>query len=100
MAVEGNLESQAGFTYTLLCMTTRTPEGRRGKPPREELPLYCDYLCPRASFAPADATGACRREQGVYCSILGSFNAKNSRCKVRETPRVRQTAKARRQRGR
>jgi predicted ArsR family transcriptional regulator len=47
------------------------------------LPLYCDYHCPHSSFAPADATGACRREQGVYCNILGRFNTKNSPCKAR-----------------
>ncbi|HTY60608.1 MAG TPA: hypothetical protein VMF59_17415 [Bacteroidota bacterium] len=47
------------------------------------LPLYCDYHCPHAEFPPEDATGACRREQGVYCRLLRRFNTKNSRCKAR-----------------
>lgn len=51
-------------------------------PVAEDLPLYCDYTCPKADFPPADAVGACRREQAVWCSILEEFNTKNSRCRV------------------
>jgi len=84
MQTEGNLDSHAGFAYTLPCM--KSPAGKTrgtGSALPGGLPLYCDYHCPHASFAPADATGACRREQGVYCNFLGGFNAKNSRCRVR-----------------
>jgi hypothetical protein len=86
MRVEGNLDSHPGFAYTFHCM--KTPAGNapgRGKTVHAGLPLYCDYHCPHSSFAPADATGACRREQGVYCNILGSFNTKNSPCKARQS---------------
>jgi hypothetical protein len=59
-----------------------------GTTARGRLPLYCDYHCPHASFPPVDATGACRREQGVYCRLLRSFNTKNSPCKARpKSPR-------------
>ena len=44
------------------------------------LPRFCDYDCRYASFAPKDATGACLREQAVYCSLFQTYNAKNSRC--------------------
>ena len=58
-----------------------------GRAPRkrvlQDLPLFCDFSCPHAAFAPADATGACRREQGVYCTLLRAFNNKNSPCKAR-----------------
>ena len=83
--MEGNLVNLAGFTYTLSCM--KVPDGNRpGKKTTVSagLPLYCDYQCPHASFAPADATGACRRELGVFCNLLGRFNTKNSPCKARE----------------
>lgn len=46
----------------------------------KSLPAFCDYLCPHASFAPADAAGACRREQAVFCGLLKKFNNKNNRC--------------------
>ena len=44
------------------------------------LPDFCDFKCVYAAFAPADAVGACRRDQAVYCSLLKKFNAKNGRC--------------------
>ncbi len=46
----------------------------------ESTPLYCDFHCPHASFAPPDATGACRREQAVYCLLVRQYNNKNARC--------------------
>ena len=86
MPVEGNLDSWAGFAYTPACMKTPAGKPRRKNRARPAgLPLYCDYHCPHASFAPADATGACRRELGVYCSVLRMFNAKNSPCKARQS---------------
>jgi hypothetical protein len=54
-----------------------------------ELPLFCDYSCTHASFAPNDATGACRKELAVYCTLLEQFNNKNSRCIAREGTRQR-----------
>lgn len=83
----------------------RTPTGRaerdnrrnRGKARREdeasrgdsaeagrELPLYCDYMCPKAEFPSVDAVGACRTEQAVWCSAVKRFNKKNGKCLVRE----------------
>ncbi len=50
----------------------------------KDLPQYCDFTCAFASFAPADAVGACRREQAVYCTILREFNNKNARCAARK----------------
>ena len=47
------------------------------------LPVYCDFSCAYASFPPADAVGACRREQGVYCNFMGRYNNKNAGCLVR-----------------
>ena len=38
------------------------------------LPMYCDFNCPQASFAPNDAVGACRRELAIYCNLLAAFN--------------------------
>jgi hypothetical protein len=65
------------------------PVGRksRTKVPKAsplELPLFCDYSCTHASFAPDDAIGACRKELAVYCTLLEQFNNKNSRCIARE----------------
>jgi hypothetical protein len=44
------------------------------------LPLFCDFSCPHAAFPPADAVGACRREQAVYCTLLEKYNNKNAKC--------------------
>jgi hypothetical protein len=46
----------------------------------QPLPAFCDYTCPNAAFAPHDASGACRREQAVYCSLTKKYNNKNARC--------------------
>lgn len=50
---------------------------------KEKLPAYCDYSCNHASFAPEDSIGACRREQVVYCKLIGKFNNKNAKCLVK-----------------
>jgi len=50
-----------------------------------DLPKYCDFTCPHASFAPNDAVGACRREMAVYCTLLAKYNNKNARCAARES---------------
>jgi hypothetical protein len=49
-----------------------------------DLPKYCDFICPQASFAPNDAVGACRREMAVYCNLLARYNNKNAHCAVQE----------------
>ena len=54
------------------------------KKPDETFPLFCDYACPHAAFPPADAVGACRREQGVFCTLLTRFNNKNGPCLARK----------------
>ena len=70
--------------------STKRPDGR-GRLIREsqthskrtgsaDLPLFCDFSCPHAAFPPADAVGACRREVGVYCSLLKRYNNKNTHC--------------------
>ncbi len=51
-----------------------------GTKPAPSFPLFCDYRCGHAAFAPADAVGACRREQAVYCTLLKTYNNKNARC--------------------
>ena len=53
-----------------------------------ELPVFCDYTCTYAAFAPDDAIGACRKELAVYCTLLEQFNNKNSRCIARGDQRA------------
>ncbi len=53
------------------------------KPDPELLPQFCDFSCEHADFPPADAVGACRREQAVYCKLLDRFNNRNNRCLAR-----------------
>lgn len=53
------------------------------------LPAFCDYGCPHAGFPPPDAVGACRREQAVFCGILGNLTPKNGTCRVRQEKRGR-----------
>ncbi len=53
----------------------------------DPLPLFCDFTCSHSAFAPPDASGACRREQAVYCALLCRFNNKNSRCAARNKDR-------------
>lgn len=49
-------------------------------PPAPAFPLFCDFSCPHAGFAPGDVVGACRREQAVYCAFFRRLNDKNSLC--------------------
>ena len=61
--------------------STKRPGGLRRANPRDQaLPVYCDFSCPHAAFPPGDAVGACRREVGVYCSLLNRYNNKNAAC--------------------
>ena len=53
------------------------------------LPAFCDYTCPHAGFASNDASGACRREQAVHCTLSGSYNNKNAPCLERTIKRKR-----------
>jgi hypothetical protein len=48
----------------------------------KKLPQYCDYLCEFASFTDTALSGACRRENAVYCSIWKKYNNKNAKCLV------------------
>ena len=50
--------------------------GTRGWQP----PQFCDHGCPHAAFAAPEASGACRREQAVWCTLLKKHNNKNARC--------------------
>jgi hypothetical protein len=59
-----------------------SPAGRAAA----DLPEFCDYLCPHADFAPADASGACRRDQAVYCRLFRAFHNKNQTCLGRLAP--------------
>jgi len=47
---------------------------------RADLPEYCDFDCRHASFSPPDASGACRRDQAVWCALVSRYNNKNARC--------------------
>jgi nitrite reductase/ring-hydroxylating ferredoxin subunit len=51
---------------------------------RKRLPAFCDNSCPHARFAPTEASGACRREQAVYCALFKKYNNKNSACLERK----------------
>ena len=62
---------------------SRQDRGRNAPYAMGALPYYCDYSCPYASFPPSDAVGACRREAGVYCTMLERYNNKNARCLAR-----------------
>ncbi len=62
---------------------SRTKGKRSGKVSHlkgENFPQYCDFDCRHAAFAPPDAVGACRKEQGVYCLAFATYNNKNARC--------------------
>ncbi len=61
-----------------------TERSRRPTPHAPAFPLFCDFSCPHAGFAPSDAVGACRREQAVYCAFFRSLNDKNSLCLSRK----------------
>jgi hypothetical protein len=49
----------------------------------QSLPLFCDFSCPHADFS-KDVSGACRREQVVWCKILSRHNNKHNRCLAKE----------------
>ncbi len=51
-----------------------------------DTPVFCDYNCKYASFSNEEISGACRREQAVYCSILEKYNNKNNKCLVSKPP--------------
>jgi len=53
------------------------------KAPEWRPPQFCDFDCCYAAFAPPDASGACRREQAVWCTLQKQHNNKNARCLVR-----------------
>jgi len=44
------------------------------------LPDFCDFDCKFASFPEVDAVGACRREQGIFCTLFNRYNNKNNKC--------------------
>jgi hypothetical protein len=46
----------------------------------DALPMFCDFTCPHAAFASPEATGACRREQAVYCGLVDAYNTKHRPC--------------------
>jgi hypothetical protein len=48
----------------------------------KDVPMFCDYGCKYASFGKQEVSGACRREQAVYCTILKEYNNKNNKCLV------------------
>ena len=56
----------------------------------ESLPQYCDYSCPHATFAPTEASGACRREAAVFCTLLRKYNNKNAGCIARRQNEIGQ----------
>lgn len=60
---------------------------------KPQLPLYCDFACEHSAFAPEDSTGACRREQAVYCKLVGKFNNKNAKCLVSNNTTFKQGVK-------
>ncbi|HTY37566.1 MAG TPA: hypothetical protein VMH23_10665 [Bacteroidota bacterium] len=53
-----------------------------------DVPHFCDFSCKYATFGKKDVSGACRREQAVYCTILKKHNNKNNKCLVAKSARV------------
>ena len=41
---------------------------------------YCNYTCGYSRFAPPDSSGACRKEEAVWCSLVKKYNNKNNKC--------------------
>ncbi len=64
----------------------RTRKRPRHAPSPGAFPLFCDFSCPHAGFAPGDAVGACRRDQAVFCAFFRRLNNKNSLCLNRKHP--------------
>ena len=48
-----------------------------------DLPEFCDFDCRHSSFSPPEASGACRRDQAVWCGLVSRYNNKNARCLAR-----------------
>ena len=48
-----------------------------------DVPEFCDFDCRHSSFSPPDASGACRRDQAVWCALVSRYNNKNARCLAR-----------------
>jgi hypothetical protein len=64
-------------------MKTSAKRGRPGKAVKripQDLPDFCDFDCPHASFPLRDSIGACRREQAVYCTLFKQLNNKHTSC--------------------
>jgi len=63
---------------------SRRATGKPVRPAVASFPLFCDFSCPHAGFAPTQAVGACRREQAVYCAFFRELNNKHSLCLERK----------------
>jgi hypothetical protein len=59
------------------------PARKKTSNKKEPLPLFCDFSCPHADFS-KDVAGDCRREQAVWCKLIGKHNNKNNQCLARE----------------
>lgn len=57
-------------------------DSKKTKDLPSDLPLYCDLSCKYASFSWKDMSGACRRDQAVYCGLLKKYNNKHNKCLV------------------
>lgn len=53
---------------------------QKSKKKSSNLPEYCDFNCEHAAFAEVDAIGACRRDQGIFCTLFKRYNNKHSKC--------------------
>jgi len=49
-------------------------------PPSSDFPAYCDFSCEHAAFSDPAASGACRREIAVWCTVKSAYNNKHARC--------------------
>jgi hypothetical protein len=67
-------------------------EERAGMDDRQDLPEFCDFLCPHAGFPEPDATGACRTVAAVVCKVIDELVPKNAPCLVRRRRDRRKTA--------
>jgi hypothetical protein len=56
------------------------------RPAPDTLPQYCDFACPHAAFAPPDASGACRRDLTVRCTLFRIYTTKHAPCAGRRPP--------------
>jgi len=51
----------------------------------DQIPEYCDFVCPHADFPPADTAGLCRTMSAVWCKKLKALTNKNTPCEWRRT---------------